>query len=77
MNVLLDSCLSAIAADAVRQAGHDVVWAGDWPVDPGDAEILRRAIAESRVLGRHKGGQGCSVSILSQEHDIVSQHSQQ
>jgi predicted nuclease of predicted toxin-antitoxin system len=27
-----------------------VIWAGDWPRDPGDEEILRRAAAESRVL---------------------------
>ena len=50
MKVLLDSCISALASDVVRQAGHDVVWAGDWPRDPGDAEILRRAAEESRVL---------------------------
>src|SRR5438094_582682 len=31
-------------------AGHDVVWSGDWPADPGDEEILDRAYRESRVL---------------------------
>lgn len=31
-------------------AGHDTVWAGDWPKDPGDREILARACAEDRVL---------------------------
>jgi predicted nuclease of predicted toxin-antitoxin system len=50
MRVLLDTCISGQAADVLRQAGHDVVWAGDWPRDPGDEEILRRAAAESRVL---------------------------
>jgi predicted nuclease of predicted toxin-antitoxin system len=30
--------------------GHDVVWAGDWPADPGDIEILQRAYDEQRVL---------------------------
>jgi predicted nuclease of predicted toxin-antitoxin system len=50
VKVLLDSCISGVAADVVRQAGHDVWWAGDWPRDPGDEEILRRAAAESRVL---------------------------
>jgi predicted nuclease of predicted toxin-antitoxin system len=50
VKVLLDSCIAAPAADIVRQAGHDVTWAGDWPRDPGDEEILRRAVAESRVL---------------------------
>ena len=50
MNILLDSCISSLAAELVRKAGHDVVWAGDWPRDPGDEEILRRAAQESRVL---------------------------
>lgn len=50
MKVLLDTCIAAQAADVVRQAGHDVTWAGDRPLDPGDEEILRRATAESRVL---------------------------
>lgn len=30
--------------------GHDVIWAGDWPEDPGDEEILDRAVAEGRIL---------------------------
>lgn len=50
MNVLLDSCVSPLAAQAIRDAGHDVTWAGDWPTDPGDEQILRIAAAESRVL---------------------------
>jgi predicted nuclease of predicted toxin-antitoxin system len=50
VKVLLDSCVSRHAGDVLRQAGHDVVWAGDWPRDPGDEEVLRRAAAESRVL---------------------------
>lgn len=50
MKVLLDTCVAGNAADAVRQAGHDVIWSGNWPRDPGDDEILRRAADESRVL---------------------------
>jgi predicted nuclease of predicted toxin-antitoxin system len=50
MKVLLDSCVTGGAAPVVRQAGHDVTWAGDWPADPVDEEILRVAAAESRVL---------------------------
>lgn len=50
MKVLLDTCISVHATEAVRQAGHDVTWAGDWLPDPGDAEILRRAAADLRVL---------------------------
>ena len=31
-------------------AGHDVIWAGGWLVDPGDDEILARASGEGRIL---------------------------
>jgi predicted nuclease of predicted toxin-antitoxin system len=34
----------------LEAAGHDVVWAGDWPKDPGDEEILARARSEGRIL---------------------------
>ena len=27
-----------------------MVWSGEWPADPGDEEILARALAEGRVL---------------------------
>ncbi|MDB5294215.1 MAG: uncharacterized protein JWO31_198 [Phycisphaerales bacterium] len=50
MRVLLDSCVAGLSADAVRGAGHDVVWVGDWPSDPGDEQILRRAADEGRVV---------------------------
>ena len=50
MRVLMDSCVAGAAAGIVLGAGHDVSWAGDWPHDPGDQEILRRAADEGRVL---------------------------
>jgi predicted nuclease of predicted toxin-antitoxin system len=34
----------------LRAEGHDVVWAGEWPEDPWDDEILERAHREERVL---------------------------
>jgi predicted nuclease of predicted toxin-antitoxin system len=37
-------------AAALRRAGHDVEWVGDWPSDPGDQVILEQAHAERRVL---------------------------
>ena len=49
MKLLLDSCVSPAAGEALGALGHDVVWAGTWP-DPGDEEILRRAHSEARVL---------------------------
>lgn len=35
---------------ALATAGHDVIWAGEWPSDPGDDEILARANEQDRVL---------------------------
>lgn len=50
MKLLLDSCVWGGAVARLRAAGHDVVWSGDWPADPGDEEILAHALAEGRVL---------------------------
>lgn len=50
MRVLLDACVWGGAARDVAAAGHDAEWAGAWPEDPGDLEILRRAHADQRVL---------------------------
>lgn len=47
---MLDSCLSGALKEPLSDAGHDVIWSGDWPSDPGDEEILMRAHAERRVL---------------------------
>jgi predicted nuclease of predicted toxin-antitoxin system len=50
VKVLLDTCVWGKAAEALSAAGHDVVWAGAWPRDPGDDEILAVVSAEGRVL---------------------------
>jgi predicted nuclease of predicted toxin-antitoxin system len=50
VKLILDSCVWGGAVDRLRAAGHDVVWSGNWPVDPGDEEILARALADGRVL---------------------------
>ena len=31
-------------------AGHDVIWAGHWAGDPGDAAILAQALNAGRIL---------------------------
>jgi predicted nuclease of predicted toxin-antitoxin system len=70
---------------ALVAAGHDVIWAGDWPSDPGDEEILGQAAAESRVLVTldkdfgelvvHQGRAHCGivrlVSLASREQSGV------
>ncbi len=51
MKVLLDTCVSGVlVSSALAVAGHDVVWAGEWEIDPGDEVILGRAYQENRVL---------------------------
>ncbi len=50
MRILLDSCVWGKARAELEAAGHDAIWAGEWPNDPGDAEILAVARREGRVL---------------------------
>lgn len=50
MKILLDTCIWGGALEALKAAGHDVIWAGAWDVDPGDDEILAHAHQEGRVL---------------------------
>jgi predicted nuclease of predicted toxin-antitoxin system len=50
VKLLLDTCVWGGARRQIETAGHDVVWTGDWPEDPGDEEILARARRESRIL---------------------------
>lgn len=50
MKLLLDSCVWGPAKAELIALGHDVVWAGDWNQDPGDAEILAVAFQQGRVL---------------------------
>ena len=50
MKLLLDSCVWGGAVAELQAAGHDVVWAGAWPSDPGDDQILSIALAEGRIL---------------------------
>jgi predicted nuclease of predicted toxin-antitoxin system len=50
VKLLLDTCVWGGAVAPLKVAGHDVIWAGDWPVDPGDKEILDQAYQEGRIL---------------------------
>ena len=50
MKVLLDTCVYGGGIEILEAAGYDVIWAGNWPRDPGDEEILRRAYSEGRIL---------------------------
>jgi predicted nuclease of predicted toxin-antitoxin system len=50
MKLLLDSCVWGGAITQLEEEGHDVIWAGSWPTDPGDAAILAQAHREERIL---------------------------
>lgn len=50
MKLLLDTCVWGGVRLELAQAGHDVVWTGDWQQDPGDEEILAYAFREGRVV---------------------------
>ena len=50
MKLLLDSCVSGTLRGPLQGAGHDVLWTGDWPTDPGDEAILAFAHQQGRVL---------------------------
>jgi predicted nuclease of predicted toxin-antitoxin system len=50
MKLLLDTCVSPRTRDELLAAGHEVAWAGDWPADPGDEEILEAARRDSCIL---------------------------
>jgi predicted nuclease of predicted toxin-antitoxin system len=50
LNLLLDSCVWGGAMAALQDAGHDVVWCGNWPDDPGDMAILAWANTNERVI---------------------------
>ncbi|OGP80036.1 MAG: toxin-antitoxin system, toxin component, PIN family protein [Deltaproteobacteria bacterium RBG_16_49_23] len=50
MKLLLDTCVWGGALKELQNNGHDVFWAGEWPTDPGDDEILDHAYHENRIL---------------------------
>jgi predicted nuclease of predicted toxin-antitoxin system len=50
MKLLLDSCVSAKAANDLRVIGHDVDWVGERDADPGDDAILAEAFQAGRIL---------------------------
>ena len=50
MRILADTNITARAVRAMRAAGHDVLYAGERPVDPGDAALLAEATADGRVF---------------------------
>ena len=71
MKVLLDTCVWGGVRKPLRDAGHDVIWAGEWSEDPGDEEILARAHGESRVLVTLDKDFGELAIVRGREHSGI------
>jgi predicted nuclease of predicted toxin-antitoxin system len=67
MKILLDTNISFLVRDELMLVGYDVIWTGDWEVDPGDEEILRTA-DEDRVLITQDKDFGELAIVKSQPH---------
>lgn len=50
MRFLIDRCAGARLAQWLREQGHDAVEAAQQGNDPGDAELLQRAVDDDRIL---------------------------
>jgi predicted nuclease of predicted toxin-antitoxin system len=50
VKLLLDACVWGGAKGEIAQAGHDVVWVGDWDSNPEDDEVLAFAHQEGRSV---------------------------
>jgi predicted nuclease of predicted toxin-antitoxin system len=68
VRILADSNIVAQAVHAMRAVGHDVVYAGERPADPGDAALLAEAVAEGRVFLRKDHDMGALVHRDSLAH---------
>lgn len=68
MKVLLDTCVAASVKAEMQAAGHDVVWTGEWPTDPGDQAILDSAYKEERILVTIDKDFGERAIVLGEPH---------
>lgn len=68
MKFLVDRCAGRRLAEWLRQQGHDVVEVREYGPDPGDREILRRAVAEGRILVTMDKDFGAFIFIENTDH---------
>ena len=71
MRLLLDSCVWGGTQRRLREAGHDVVWTGEWKRDPGDQEILKFAHDQHRVLLTLDKDFGERVIVFGEPHSGI------
>ena len=53
MKVLLDTCVYGGGVEILEAAGYDVIWAGNWPRDPGDEETQFLETAQEAICLLH------------------------
>lgn len=68
MNFLVDRCAGTRLAKWLAANGHNVRAAWDFDPDPGDAELLRVAAAEGRILVTIDSDFGTLVFLLGAAH---------
>ena len=68
MNFLIDRCAGTRLAAWLEANGHDVRAAWEFDPDPGDAELLRVAAAEGRILVTIDSDFGTLVFLLGAGH---------
>ena len=71
MHFLVETCVSRFAVDALRDAGHDVLWVPEAGPDPGDEEVLARAVREDRILVTLDKDFGDLVFVKGQAHPAI------
>ena len=71
MKILLDTNMSFRVRDDLIAAGYDVIWTGDWDVDPGDEEILATAHFEHRILITQDKDFGELAIVKGQSHSGI------
>lgn len=71
MRLLLDSCISRFAVEALRENHYHVVWIPEEGADPGDTQILNRAFQEKRVLVTADKDFGDLVFVFQQPHPAI------
>lgn len=71
MRLFADTNITAPAVRALRAAGHDVVYSGERPSDPGDATLLAEAAAAGRAFLTKDRDFGELVFAGAARHSVV------
>ena len=68
MKLVVDVCAGQRLAAAMKKAGHEVDFVGNWPSDPGDQEILKKAYDTGAVVITRDKDFGTLAVLHRQNH---------